>query len=441
MPIVSNNPDGLALAKPTAPLSGQQPTPDFIRPTVTNPSLIVSQVRLAIPKVRSHIVRSLVGETSNITDGFSSNVADPATQTEVMIEARNPPPSARPQDQEPCRVIVTKRGQPVFQDYLPKLALLVTGNKNFWSIACEDGSVHAWTPMGRRLLNAMVLESQPVILDCQNQYLLCITAVGLCYVWDMDTLTSPHPPVSLAPILDIAVHSLQNHATKGPAVTGARLNSEGRVVVTLTNGEGFAYNPAMYVWQRLSELWWMVGSQYWNSTDSSVGNLQSNSALGDGSKVSAGVIPYLERSTTNATLARGRAGFLNRLVKQLVSREGFEGFESGVSVAHLENRVAAAMMLGAKDDFQVYLYMYAKRIGAEGLKLKVEELLRGLLGGIFEDEGEGEAEAAPRKEAEDRHWGTHSKNLCGWPRKELLKGVVLILGMFLSICYHPNVTY
>lgn len=432
VPIVMNTSEGLSLAKTTATPNGQQPTPEFIRPAVTNPSLTVSQVRLAVPKVRSHIVRNLGGPNNAIMDKITTNGQDTATEKEVMIEARNPPPSARPQDQEPCRVIVTKRGQPIFNDYLPRNALLVTGSKDFWSIACEDGSVYAWTPMGRRLLNAMVLESQPVILDCQDQWLLCITAVGMCYVWNMNTLTSPHPPVSLAPILDIAVHALQDHPTKSPAVTGARLNSEGRIVVTLTNGEGFAYNPTLYIWQRLSDLWWMVGSQYWNSTDSSVGNLKSNSALGVGSTVSAGVIPYLERSTTNATLARGRAGFLNRLVKQLVSREGFEGFESSVSVAHLENRVAAAMTLGAKDDFQVYLYMYAKRIGAEGLKLKVEELLRGLLGGIYEDEegGDQETNSAPAlgKTSNDRHWGADSRTLCGWPRKELLKGVVLILG-------------
>lgn len=432
VPIVSNTADGLVPARATPAMVGQKPTPEFIRPAVTNPSLTVSQVRLAVPKVRSHIVRGLDGPVSAAVNGTGVSNQDEASQTSLTIEARNPTQQSatgRPQDQEPCRVTVTKRGQPLFQDYLPRNALLVTGNKDYWSIACEDGSVYAWTPMGRRLLNAMVLESQPVILDCQNQWLLCITAVGLCYVWDMKSLSSPHPPVSLAPILDLALHNLQDHVTKAPAVTGARLNSEGRIIITLTNGEGYAYNPAMYVWQCLSELWWMVGSQYWNTTDSSVGNLQSNSALGDGSKVSAGVIPFLERSTTNMTLARGRARFLQQLVKQLLSREGFDGFESSVSIAHLENRVAASMMLGAKDDFQVYLYMYAKRIGAEGLKLKVEELLRGLLGGVYEgEEGEAVVQVSSRQESEDRHWDNKTGLLCGWPRKELLKGVILILG-------------
>lgn len=445
VPILSNTVNGLLPAKNSVALTGQQATPDFIRPAVTNPSLTVSQTRLAVPKVRSHIVQSF-GGSGVAGNGGTVNGSDQTPQTEAMIEARNPmQPSmtGKAHDQEPCRVTVTKRGQPVFQDYLPRSALLVTGNKNFWSIASEDGSVYAWTPVGRRLINALVMESQPVILECQDQWLLCITAGGLCYVWDMVNLSSPHPPVSLAPILDIATHSLQEHPTKAPAITGARLNSEGRIVVTLTNGEGYAYSPSMFAWQRLSELWWMVGSQYWNSTDSSVGNLRSTSALGNdtsSSNVSAGVIPFLERTTTNETLARGRAQILNRLVKQLLSREGFEGFESGVSIAHLENRIAAAMMLGAKDEFQVYLYMYAKRLGVEGLKLKVEELLRGLLGGIFEDNEEESKARAPTRNVVDRHWGNETDMLCGWPRRALLKGVILILGksVWLTSMTHTN---
>ena len=444
VPIMSNTVNGLLPAKNAVAPAGMLSTPDFIRPAVTNPSLTVGQVRLAVPKVRSHVVQSFGG--SGVAAGGSMNASDQAPPTEVMIEARNPTQlsiTGRAHDQEPCRVTVTKRGQPVFQDYLPRSALLVTGNKNFWSIACEDGSVYAWTPVGRRLINALVMESQPVILECQDQWLLCITAGGLCYVWDMVNLSSPHPPVSLAPILDIATHSLQEHPTKAPAITGARLNSEGRIVVTLTNGEGYAYSPSMFGWQRLSELWWMVGSQYWNSTDSSVGNLRSTSALGNdtsSSNVSAGVIPFLERTTTNETLARGRAQILNRLVKQLLSREGFEGFESGVSIAHLENRIAAAMMLGAKDEFQVYLYMYAKRLGVEGLKMKVEELLRGLLGGIYETIDEDEKAQGQRRNVEDRHWANKTDMLCGWPRRELLKGVILILGKF-PLHLHPIPLY
>ncbi len=347
----------------------------------------------------------------------------------MVFEAKNPA-----QFRDPARISATKRGMTLWQDFLPRSVILVTGNKNFWSAACEDGSIYVWTPAGRRLLNALVVEAQPVILECRGWWILCITAIGMCYVWNIKTLSSPHPPVSLAPVLEIAIHSLQSHATSAPGVTSAHLNSGGYIIVTLSNGDGYSYSPSMFVWQRISEAWWAVGSQYWNSNDSSISSLQST-AVGSGpqrdgelgaSHVSAGIIPHLERHTTNEVLLKGRAYQLQRLVKTLLSKEGFESIESGISIAHLENRVAAALQLGAKDEFRLYLSMYAKRLGAEGLKGKVEELLRSLLGGILKDKVQESSDAS--KTGDGKGWHNNEDEICGWDRKELLKDVVLILG-------------
>ncbi|KAL8663580.1 MAG: hypothetical protein Q9202_003768 [Teloschistes flavicans] len=439
VPIVANTSEGLVPARSGSSSAGQQPTPDFIRPAVLNPSLTVSQVRLAVPKLRRHIAQTIGKPTGSAAPEDSTRGQDHSltangrqVQPELMIEVRNPsqlPTSGRSSDQEPCKITVSRRGQPLWQDFLPRSTLLVTGNEMFWAAACEDGSIYAWTPAGRRLVNALILESQPVKVDCMNSWLLCVTAVGMCYVWDMKTLESPHPPVSLAPLLDIAIYSLQDHVTAGPAVTAARLSSEGRIVVRLSNGDGFAYSPTMYIWQRISEVWWAVGSQYWNSGAASVGDLRSSSGARDASTVSAGIIPFLEGGTRTESMVRGKAVLLQRLVKQLLSREGYEGFESTVSIAHLENRMAATLTLGSKDEFRVYLYMYAKRIGNEGLKSKVEELLQGLLGcNGEEDEIEVTRNSAGKRKAEDRTWDNGSDYLCGWARKELQKGVLSILG-------------
>ena len=421
----------------TAPVGVSQEiplAPEFIRPAVTNPSLLVSQLRLAVPKVRSALIRNLTGnilgkEASNQVNGGTA-IATNSASADTVFEIRNPTgpsPIGRSEAPEPARVLVTKNNQPLWLDFLPKSALLMTGNENFWAAACEDGSIYCWSPAGKRLVNPLIIESQPVILDCRDYMLLCVTAAGMCYVWDIRKLSSPHPPVSLAPILDIAVHTLQTQPTKAPAITSVRLNSEGRIIVTLTNGDGYAYSPGMFAWQRLSEVWWSVGSQYWNTTDISVGNLSNASRPSEelsATKVSAGVIPYLERNTTSETLARGRAGFLNRLVKTLLPREGYETFESNVSIAHLENRLAAAMMLGAKEEFRTYLFMYAKRLGGEGLKVKIEELLHSLLEGSSQEDGV----PVLNGESEDRAWMNSTDKLCGWKKEELLREVILILG-------------
>jgi len=392
--------------------------------------------------VRGTIIQSL--DLTASPDGASAvngTGSEGTDETAVVFEARNatgPARTGRAQDRQPTRVTLTKRGQTIWQDYLPKACLLATGNHNFWTVACEDGTLHVWTPAGRRLLNALILEAQPVILDCRGWWLLAVTAVGQCYVWNIKTLSSPHPPVSLAPVLDIASQAQQSHLTAAPSVMFARLNSQGRIVVGTSNGDGFAYSASMHIWQRLSEPWWAVGSQYWNTTDSSVSNVSSSSTSNrskangaDGEyrpeNISAGIVPLLERNTTSQSLLRGRAYHLQRLVKSLLSAEGYEGFESSVSIAHLENRVAAAMTLGAREEFRLYLMMYAKRLGAEGLRSKVEELLRGLLGKMYEDDEEGDRDEERMKEA-GAGWSSEGDEMVGWKREELLREVVLILG-------------
>ncbi|KAJ5098991.1 hypothetical protein N7532_005992 [Penicillium argentinense] len=443
VPIMSNTPDGLLPAQFQPPITGQEPTPEFIRPAVLNPCMSVSQNRLSVPKIRTHILRALDSsgnptEPPATTGGAAGDSSSKSRAVDVVFEARNPSPASltgRAVDREPVRLTLFRGEQPLWQDFLPRTVLLVTGNQSMWAAGCEDGSIYIWTPAGRRLVSALVLEAQPVILECNGPWILCINSVGMCYVWNVKHLSSPHPPTSLQPVLDGALHSLTTHPTVAPAVTSARINSEGRIVVSLTNGEGYSYNPSMYIWQRVSESWWAVGSQYWNSTDAPVSNLQGRDSQPDTkdakASTAAGIIPFLERNTTNETLLRGRAYFLQRLIKVLLSREGYETFESSVSIAHLENRVAAALSLGAKEEFRLYLNMYAKRLGAEGQKMKVEELLRGLIGGLFEDEEGSEAiKKLQNNEREGRNWREGSEDLCGWPRETLLKEMILALGKY-----------
>ncbi|KAI7216310.1 hypothetical protein KC333_g4905 [Hortaea werneckii] len=443
-PVVNNTENGLVPAGSGGTVGKKLPleVPDVLRPAVLSSALSVSQTRLAVPLVRSTILRPL--DVSRAPGDEAAATSDgTADDANVVFEARNasgPSRTGRAQDREPTRITLSKRNQNLWLDFLPRAVLLTTGNRHFWAAACEDGSLHFWTPAGRRFVSPLVLEAQPVILDCKGWWLLAITAVGQVYVWNIKTMSAPHPPISLSPVLDAASATMQGHLTAAPSLMFARLNSNGRVVVGMSNGDGFAYNSAMFVWQRLSEGWWAVGSQYWNTTDTSVTSTNRGSNTGKGKdkepsfldeispeNISAGIIPFLERNTTSQSLLKGRAYFLQRLVKQLLSAEGFEGFESSVSIAHLENRVAAAMTLGAHDEFRVYLIMYAKRIGAENLRGKVEELLKGLSGSMFDEEDDQGDE--PDEAVDDAvvAWGDGDE-IVGWKREDLLKEVVMVLG-------------
>lgn len=439
--IVLNSENGLVPPAAAASKGNEHEPPKVLRPAIVNPSLSVSQVRLAVPKVRSVIVRTMDGSEPPQQNGIDPNTGKAEFSDTVMLEARNatgPTRTGRFQDHDPVRISCTKKGQALWQDYLPKAVLLVTGNTNFFAAACEDGSVYTWSPAGRRTLNAMILEAQPVIMDCRGWWLMAISAVGMCYVWNLRDMSAPHPPISVAPILDVAAYTQGPHLTKSPGIVFARLNTEGRIIVAMSNGDGYTYNPSMYIWQRISEPWFAVGSQYWNTTDSSLGNIRSSQEKNAPKEkddqvslenISAGIIPSLERNTTNQFLLQGRAFYLQRLIKALISAEGYETFESCVSVAHLENRVAAAKTLGAREEFKIYLSMYVKRIGAEGLKGKIEELLRSLSGDLI---AEDEDDARGAKKVDN--------TICGWKKEDLLKEAVLILGRFNVSSFITNVT-
>ncbi|KAF1364996.1 Hira-domain-containing protein [Lizonia empirigonia] len=427
--IVLNSENGLVPPAAATSKGTDHDVSKVLRPAIVNPSLSVSQVRLAVPKVRSIIVRTMDGSEPPQQNGIDPNTGKAELTDTVILEARNatgPSRTGRFQDHDPVRITCTKKSQALWQDYLPKAVLLVAGNTNFFAAACEDGSVYAWSPAGRRTLNAMILEAQPVIMDCRGWWLMAISAIGMCYIWNLKDMSAPHPPISVAPILDIAAHTQGPHLTKSPGIVFARLNTEGRIVVAMSNGDGYTYNPNMYIWQRISEPWFAVGSQYWNTTDSSLGNIRSSQDKNNPKEkddqvalenISAGIIPSLERNTTNQFLLQGRAFYLQRLIKALISAEGYETFESCVSVAHLENRVAAAKTLGAKEEFKIYLAMYVKRIGAEGLKGKIEELLRSLSGDLLADD-----------EDENTSTDKADSTVCGWKKEDLLKEAVLILG-------------
>lgn len=435
IPILKNTPAGLTLPRPQKSVENAV-VPEFIRPAVVNPSLVTSSVRLAVPKVRDRFIQPFGKRANKGAPGAGEIQPDEGENAGMFMEAQNPTgpsPTGRAGERRPSRIIVTKNETVKWYDYLPKSILLLANGDNFWAAGCEDGSIYSWSLQGRRLLNAMILESQPIILEANGQWLLCVTAVGQCYVWNMTTLSAPHPPVSLAPVLDIAASFMTDHARPAPSVTSGHVNSQGRIFVTVSSGDGYSYSPSMFTWQRLTEPWWAVISQYWNSREDAVRDLAPN---GKGSsisrKISEGVLAYLERQTTVEATARGRAVFLQRLLRALLPLEGYENLEASISIAHLENRIAAALQIGAKEDFHIYLVMYAKRLGAEGQKGKVEELLADLARGVFDDDVEIVSERSDTGvvTALNRDLRAPHKTVCGVPKEKLLRDCVLVLGKY-----------
>ncbi|KAK9236376.1 TUP1-like enhancer of split-domain-containing protein [Lipomyces kononenkoae] len=346
--------------------------PDFVRPAVISPSITLSQVRLATPKVKTVLS----------TDDRGSS---------VMLEVRN----GAGGEKEPTRIILQRKGQLLWSNFVPKMVLLVTGSTSFWAVGCEDATIHIYSATGRALVPTIVLESTPSFLDSAGKYLMCLTSTGMLYIWNTLTMTSPHPPVSVAPILDAALYS-DSGLHKSPSITKCAITAVGSVIITLTNGDGYSYSSSMYAWQRVSESWWAVASQYWDSS---------------GMHSTGGAVGVIERRTDEELKRTGKGRALQRMVKSAMMREGYEGIETTVSIAHLENRIGAAILLGSKKELYTYMIMYARRLAEEGLKDRIEELFKELLGPM-----------------ETSQTGPYEARICGIDKKELLKEIIITVG-------------
>lgn len=161
------------------------------------------------------------------------------------------------------KVVTSKQGIALWVDYLPSAVLLMTSNQVFSAVACEDGSLNIYTPSGRRLLPPIILDSTSVILQCSEQWLLCLTATGLLYSWDILSFKSHLDGISIAPILQVA--ELSNESThKAPSIKDVRIQKNGLPIIITNLQQAFVYHIDMKVWLRISDAWYII-SEFWGS--------------------------------------------------------------------------------------------------------------------------------------------------------------------------------
>ncbi|KAG0801696.1 hypothetical protein G6F29_007619 [Rhizopus arrhizus] len=145
-----------------------------------------------------------------------------------------------------AKLVVTKQGAPLWMDYLASPVLVMTSNISFSAVGCEDGSLHIYSPAGRRLLPAIVLESTPVLLQSLHQWLVCMTSTGLLYSWDIYNLTCCIEGVSVAPVLQQVVE-LEKEAA---CIKDIRIQEDGLPIIITAAHQAFVYHTNMKTWLR-----------------------------------------------------------------------------------------------------------------------------------------------------------------------------------------------
>lgn len=359
---------------------------DFVGAVAVNPQISFSNIRIAIPKLRTKI---------------SYRIPDDKT---YHLTVRN----GNGFESQPTRISLSKEvskmdSKQIFVDFLPHKIHIVSGSFRFWALSTPTGQVLTYTESGRRVLPAIVLGSPLSFLEMKNQFLLAVTCTGELYVWDLDKKISIFKPVSLYPLLQPIYSSGKSSSASASAVAASADNNEsgggninvnmeanglvfvngelltrsenlticsitaqGIPIVTLSNGNGYLFNKDMNTWSLISDSWWAFGSQYWDSS-MSVDSLKN-----------MGLLEFMESHTNDEINRRGKAKFFSKISKMMLMREGYENLETIISLNHLENKINFYLYLKDYSNYKMFLIVYAKRLSELNLKNRLLEILQSL---------------------------------------------------------------
>ncbi|KAI8337443.1 WD40-repeat-containing domain protein [Chlamydoabsidia padenii] len=315
--------------------------PSWIDTAIIPPVVGQSQVRFGLPQVKSTIINRVS------KDGINT-----------VMECHN---QSGKQGFDCTKIVASRRGMVLWADYLASAVLLMTGNEYFSAVGCEDASILVYSPSGRRLLPPIVLESTPVVMTCKEDWLLCLTATGLLYTWDIIHQKSHLSSVSIAPLLRVAQTYNTDEPQKAPSLRDVRIQKNGTPLVITSYHQVFTHHSAMNCWLRISDAWFII-SEFWGSGSSTIeqhplGWLSTALTVTGSNDPSSESLLALAKADTEAS--------------------------NIITISHIENQLAAALILGSAKDYKEWMFYYARRLSKENAQSKVEELCQWLMGPPF----------------------------------------------------------
>lgn len=297
--------------------------PDWIDSTLV-PCSQKSMIKLSIPKVKTVLSNKAKSQDPSVVLECHS-----IQDSDSLIRAK---------------LVITKQGERLWMDYLPSTVLVMTSNTLFSAVGCEDGCIYVYSSAGRRLLPAIVLESIPVLLQCMDQWLICITSTGVLYSWDMLNKESHIQGVSIAPVLQT---EQQKDEEKPARIKDVRIQKNGLPILLTAAHQAFVYHVNMKAWTRISDAWYII-SEFWGNCqeeDHPLAWLSSRMAI------------HGIDGTTRALLNNNTA-----------------------TISHIEAQLAVVALLSLPEEYINWVMYYAKRLSEENATNKVQELCRWLKG-------------------------------------------------------------
>lgn len=161
------------------------------------------------------------------------------------------------------------------------------------------------------------------------------------------------PPVSVLPLLASSPNN---------TITAASVRPNGAPIINTSNGVAYSYDPSLSTWVKISERWWVEGSDVWQG----------------------------RQRTTNATSNRGVMSTIEGSVNGTpppdeipADKKRPEWWNAALTLGHLETKLHATRLLDSPQEYKQALLLYARRIADEGFRAKGEELIKELFGPVY----------------------------------------------------------
>ncbi|EEB05889.1 hira protein [Schizosaccharomyces japonicus yFS275] len=317
----------------------------YVLPNVIDPKVSIVTTLLDVPKLDDAISCYLKGNTR------------------YSLEVQN-----GSSERHPTRIVAFENGNLKWMDYIPRPVLLTASSSRFWAIACDDASLHVYSIIGTRILPPIVVDSNACFLMCSENCLLCITANGMIHAYDIINKKALFTPISLAPILNGSTTTDTKSADELSRIVSTSITEQGAPVIALSSGESYLYSLEMLCWTRISDSWWALGSKLWDSSGISL----SPEALPDYS------IRRLENHTNESVVKIGRGRLLQKMMKTATADEGYEDFETTITINHVENRLCSALLLHSSQEYSDAALQYVDLLSENRLWGKLSEFLHSL---------------------------------------------------------------
>ncbi|KAM8961120.1 protein HIRA isoform 2-T2 [Pelodytes ibericus] len=233
--------------------------------------------------------------------------------------------------------------------------LAAAGSNDVVCVACEKQMLSMFSGSGRRVFPPIILPSPISNLQCTGSFVMALTAAAALSVWDVQNQIVVIKDESLQPILS------GNDMT----VSQTLLTQRGVPVLSLSNGKAYCFNPALSAWNLVSDKQDSLAqcADYRNC-------LSSQDAI-----MCSGPLAIIQGRASSAGKQAARLFTMPHQVQQ------------ETTMAHLENQIAAALMLQSSQEYQYWLLIYAQYLVNEGFEHRLREVCQDLLGPVHRSAG------------------------------------------------------